>query len=82
MKEVHFQVMVIVLLESIKSKYFYKEKENTYCRANDQYLNEIMQSTVNDYINFIKAGINRKIYTHVRRFQPYMSSKKNIKPNS
>lgn len=34
--------MVIVLLESIKSKYFYKEKENTYCRANDQYLNEIM----------------------------------------
>lgn len=42
MKEVHFKVMVAVLLKSIKPKFFYKENVSTYCRTNDQYLIEIM----------------------------------------
>lgn len=52
----HVEVTIIVWLEFIKSKYFYKENVSTYCKINGQYLIEIIQSAVNDSINFYKSN--------------------------
>lgn len=38
MKQVSFLVMVIVLLVFIKSRHFYSENVNTFCKSSDQYL--------------------------------------------